>query len=115
MGVLAAALVGLLGIVSLAMSGFALSLALSGRRAFEAALADDGADGFRARGEVLIDRIRHPALRWIINRRTGALAGTVLIGVVRDRLDTLRRSSLIGAVVGLGLIVFAFWVPGLLG
>jgi len=110
----AAVAVGLLGLLSLVSGAIGLVLAASARRAFEAALADDSEDGLRARGVLLVDRIRHPALRWIINRRTGAMAGTVVIAVVRDRLATLRRSSLIGGVVGLGLVVLAFLVPGLM-
>ena len=114
MAYVAAVAAGLLGLLALASGAIGLFIAASARRAFEAALADDGADGLRSRGVLLVERIRHPVLRRIVNRRTGAMAGTVLIAVVRDRLATLRRSSVIGGVVGLGLVVFAFHVPGLM-
>ncbi|MBR0682589.1 hypothetical protein GXW74_19005 [Roseomonas eburnea] len=106
--------VGLLGALSLVSSVVAAIVTLHSRRAFEAALVDGSDDGLRARGMVLVERVRNPLLRWIINRRTGAMAGKVLAGVVRDRFSTLLRGSVVGAVMGVAAIILAFFIPGLM-
>ncbi len=113
MALLAAMGVGVLGLLSILSSGVGLFVAVSGRRALEAALADDRAKGVRDRGVLMVDQIRHPVLRWLVHR-AGAMAGTVLIAALRDRLAMLFRSAILGILVGVGLIVFAFHVPGLM-
>lgn len=109
-----AVVAGLLGMVAVAAGCIAVFVAGSGRKAVDAALADESADGLRARGVLLVERIRSPALRWVINRRTGAMAGTVVVGVVRDRLDALRRGGLIGLASGVALVILAVMLPGLM-
>jgi len=111
---LLAAAIGVLGVVSMVAGLLAFLLAQSASRTFEAALADGSDEGMRARGVVLVERMRHPLLRWIINRRTGAMAGTVVVGVVRDRLAALRRGGVIGGVVGVGLLILAVALPDLM-
>ncbi len=113
MALLAAVGVGVLGFLSILSSGVGLFVAVSGRRALDAALADERARGMRERGVLLVDQIRHPVLRWLVNR-AGAMAGTVLIAALRDRLTALFRAAVFGMLVGVGLIVFAFHVPGLM-
>lgn len=114
MALVLAVLAALIGVLSLVLGGLALFVANAGRRAFEAALADESDDGLRARGVMLVDRVRSPALRWIINRRTGAMAGTVAIAAVRDRLATLYRGGIISIGFGVAAAIAAFVIPGMM-
>jgi uncharacterized protein YjeT (DUF2065 family) len=109
-----AVLAGLIGVLSLVSGGLAIFVAGAGRKAFEAALADDSDDGLRARGLVLVERIRSPALRWVVNRRTGAMAGTMAIAVVRDRIATLRRGGVVSVCFGVAAIIAAIFIPGMM-
>jgi len=111
---LMAVLVGLIGVAAVVGGGLALFVARAARKAFEAALTDDSDDGLRARGVLLVERVRSPALRWIVNRRTGAVAGRVAAGVVRDRLSTLHRGGIVTLGVGAGAIVLAAFMPDML-
>ena len=114
MALLMAVLAGLIGVLALVAGCLAVFVARTARRAFEAALADDTDDGLRARGVLLVERIRSPALRWIVNRRTGAMAGMVAVGVVRDRLATLHRGGLLSLGFGAASIILAAFVPGMI-
>lgn len=109
-----AALAGVLGMLAVISGGIAVVVARAARRSFEAALADDSDDGLRARGTVLVERIRSPVLRWAVNRHTGALAGRVAVGIVRDRLDTMRRGGLVSASLGIVAVVLAIVVPAMM-
>lgn len=106
--------VGLLGLMALVSGCVAVFAASAARKAFEAALADDTGDGLRARGVLLVERIENPALRWVVNRRTGAMAGAVLVGVVRDRLATLRRGGFIALGSGIVAMILAFHLPDMM-
>lgn len=106
-----AALAGALGLLAVIAGGIAVVVARAARRSFEEALADDSEDGLRARGTVLVERIRNPALRWAVNRHTGALAGRVAVGLVRDRLDTMRRGGLLSVSLGIVAVVLAIVIP----
>lgn len=106
-----AALAGVLGLLAVIAGGVAVVVARAARRSFEAALADDSDDGLRARGTVLVERIRSPALRWAVNRHTGAVAGRVAVGIVRDRLETMRRGGLLSVGLGIVALVLAIVIP----
>lgn len=108
------ALAALLGVLALVSGCLAVFVARAARHGFEAALADESDDGLRARGVLLVDRVKSPALRWIINRRTGAMVGAVAVAAVRDRLDTMRRGGVISIVLGIAAIVAAAILPGML-
>ncbi len=115
MALVMAAAVGLLGVLGLVAGCLAVLVASAARRGFEAALADESDDGLRARGVLLVERVRSPALRWVINRRTGAKAGSVLVGVVRDRLAAMRRGGLVAVSSGIVAMILAFQIPGWMG
>ena len=106
--------VGLLGGLSLVSGGTAVMVASALRRAFEAALADESDDGLRARGVLLVERVRSPLLRWAINRRSRAIAGMVVAGVVRDRIAALHRGGLVALATGVAAIAIAAFVPGMM-
>ncbi|MBR0651720.1 hypothetical protein GXW78_18770 [Roseomonas terrae] len=114
MALVLAVLAGLLGLLVLVSGCLAVFVARAAHRALEAALADESDDGLRARGVLVVERVKNPALRWIINRRTGAMAGAVAAAVVRDRLDAMRRGGFITIGCGIAAIILAVFLPDML-
>lgn len=111
---LAAAAAGLAGI-ALAAWCIGISMALAKvRDAFEAFRDDESPRGVRELSAAAAGRIRNPLLRRIVSRRVAAMAGTMLVQQVIDRLSDQIRTGWIFAGLGAGLLVFAFFIPGLL-
>jgi len=111
---LAAVAVGLAGI-ALAIWCIGVAKALTRvRDAFRKFLDDDSPRGARELCAAAAERIRNPLLRRIVTRRVAAMAGTMLVQQLVDRLDDQIRAGWISACIGAGLVVLAFFVPGLL-
>jgi hypothetical protein len=110
----AAMLVGLLGIALAAWSA-AMAMGLGRvRTAFEGFLDDESPRGARELSAAAAERIRNPLLRRIVTRRLAAMAGTMMVRQIIDRLSDQIRSARIAVGLGAGLVVLAFFVPGLL-
>jgi hypothetical protein len=111
---LAAVAVGLAGL-ALAVWCIVVARALTRvRDAFQGFLADESPRGARELGAAAAERIRNPVLRRIVTHRIAAMAGTMVVQQIIDRLSDQIRTGWIVAAIGAGLVVFAVFVPGLL-
>lgn len=107
--------IGLLGLFLTIGGALSTLTVAAARRLFESALASDSADGLRQRGIDLVDRIRNPLLRRIINRRSGAFVGNALVEAIREDLSAKFRLAIVTAILGPALIVLALHVAGVVG
>lgn len=102
----------LLGGVGLMAFGAAWCIAVVvARRVFERALASAFADTVRVQASDLIEKIRNPLVRRIVNQRTGAFAGNLLIDKVRDDLQWRLVLGVGIMAAGAAGFVAAFFAP----
>jgi predicted phage tail protein len=111
---LAAIAVGLAGIALAIWFGAVAKGLAAVRDVFRAFLTDDTPRGARELSAAAAERIRNPLLRRIVTRRVAEMAGTMLVQQIVNRLADQIRAAWITAAVGVALLVFAFFVPGLL-
>jgi len=107
----------LVALAGLALAAWSISVAVAlgrVRGAFETFLDDDSPRGARELSAAAAERIRNPLLRRIVTRRLAAMAGTMLVRQIIDRLTDQIRTGWVFAGLGAGLVVLAFFVPGLL-
>ena len=111
---LAAVAIGLVGL-ALAVWSIVVAKALTKvRDAFRHFLADDSPRGARELSAAAAERITNPVLRRIVTHRVAAMAGSMAMSQIIDRLSDQIRAGWIFACIGAVLVVFAFCVPGLL-
>lgn len=115
MAYLAAVVVAVIGAIALAIGlAFAVPLARL-RRLLREALKDPSPAGVRAHAAAAVDGIRNPLLRRIVTRRIGEMVGVAVVNRLNEQLGTAAFSASALAALGGGTVLFAFFVPGLLG
>lgn len=99
---------GLIGIVA----GIAwIAAVLGARKVFERILASSAIDIVKLTAAELIERVKNPLLRRIVNQRTGAMAGGMLVDFVREDLSARLRMGFGVIGGGVAAIILAFSVP----
>lgn len=104
-------LLGLAGLAAIAV-GIAWCLAVVvARRVFERALNSVLADIVRLQAVDLIEQVKNPLLRRIVNRGTGEYVGNALVDFVRE--DLWRRLMIGLGIIAIGVMAIAgiFFVP----
>lgn len=106
-----AIIVGLLGVlVILFGAGWAIVFAMA-RYAFERFLKMQLVDLTKAHVSDLLDKIRNPIVRRLLNKHAGEAAGAVVLSLVRGELKSRFRIGLLIMLAGLGVLISAFYVP----
>lgn len=111
MNYVVAVLVGLAGIIGVVVGTVLAVSVRAARRSFDRALASGLAASTRLEVGQMMERVRHPLLRWIINRRTGEMAGGMLVSYVQDMLRGYQMSAIYGAISGVIAIGIAISLP----
>lgn len=105
------ALLGLGGFAAIVVGLVWCLAVLAARRVFERSLGSALADIVKLQAADLIEQVRNPLLRRIVNQRTGEYVGNRLVDFVRE---DLRRRLVIGVAIaagGIGAVIGAFFVP----
>jgi len=105
-----AIVVGLLGIVVILFgAGWAIVLAMA-RCAFERFLKMQLVDLTKAHVSDLLDKVRNPVVRRLLNKHAGEAAGAIVVSLVRSELKSRFRIGLLIMLAGLGVFISAFYV-----
>ncbi len=106
-----AIVIGIAGILGIIVGIAWVAAVLGARKVFDRILASSAIDIVKLTAAELIERVKNPLLQRIINHRTGAMAGGMLVDFVREDLSTRLRMGL--GIIGGGAAAFilAFFVP----
>ena len=105
------AMLGLGGLAAIVVGLVWCLAVLAARRVFERTLASALVDAVKLQAVDLIEHVKNPLLRRIVNQRTGEYVGNKLVDHVRE---DLKRRLVIGVAItagGIGATAGAFFVP----
>lgn len=106
-----AVFIGVSGLIGI-LAGLAwVAAVLGARKVFERVLASSAVDIVKLTATELIERVKNPLLRRIVNHRTGAMAGGMLVDFVREDLSTRLRMGFFIIAGGVVAIILAIYVP----